>query len=240
MPSSSLSRVTPLPPAPLTATPGLVAPAHIDWDYYRKRRPRLLKSAAELPAYLLLPEVTALLSAVSHDVHHFLLNTLWHTGGRISEVLALKEGDFQFDGRHVEVALPTLKQRRGRPSKSRPTPPRYRQIPILDGDYIDEALRYFATHRRGRTVPLFNISRATADRWLNQAVADLDAHGQALSIPVSCHTLRHSFAVNALLHHVDVAIVQHWLGHKDRRSTEVYTQVLNPETAHIMARVAYR
>ncbi len=48
----------------------------------------------ELPKYLLAPEVIALLHYVP-DLHRkMLLATLWNTGARINEALALARGDF--------------------------------------------------------------------------------------------------------------------------------------------------
>lgn len=48
----------------------------------------------ELPKYLLAPEVSALLHYVP-DLHRkMLLATLWNTGARINEALALTRGDF--------------------------------------------------------------------------------------------------------------------------------------------------
>ncbi len=208
----------------------------IDWDYYLARRRSLLLEDTTLPPYLLKPEITDLLDATKNDIHHFLINTLWHTGGRISEVLSLTPAHFYFDGKHPEIILPTLKQKRGRPKAGAI---KQRLLPVYDSDYIEEALRYLATHRRGKHEPLFDISRATADRWLKAAADTLKAQGEPLSIEVSCHVLRHSFAVNCVLHCVDVPVLQQWLGHKDRRSTEIYTKVLNAETAHMMTRVTF-
>jgi integrase len=48
----------------------------------------------ELPKYLLAPEISALLHYVP-DLHRkMLLATLWNTGARINEALALTRGDF--------------------------------------------------------------------------------------------------------------------------------------------------
>ncbi|MDZ0207682.1 site-specific integrase, partial [Klebsiella pneumoniae] len=65
----------------------------------------------ELPKYLLAPEVSALLHYVP-DLHRkMLLATLWNTGARINEALALTRGDFSLVPPYPFVQLATLKQR---------------------------------------------------------------------------------------------------------------------------------
>lgn len=65
----------------------------------------------ELPKYLLAPEVSALLHYVPDLHRRMLLATLWNTGARINEALALTRGDFSLAPPYPFVQLATLKQR---------------------------------------------------------------------------------------------------------------------------------
>lgn len=78
----------------------------------------------ELPKYLLAPEVSALLHYVP-DLHRkMLLATLWNTGARINEALALTRGIFRWCHRIRSCSWPRLssapKKRRGQPAELPP------------------------------------------------------------------------------------------------------------------------
>jgi len=213
------------------------APMHdirieIDWPVLLKQRPAVLKHS-ELPAYLLLPEIHQLLDEITQDNVRLMINTLWHTGARISECLALTPADFALDTAQPYVSIHTLKTR-GRPKKSGRHRPRL--VPIADEHYLRQCQRYIRSHQVRPQERLFPITRSAVNKRLNRLVARLT---HKPSIHLTPHTFRHAFAVNAILHGTPLPVLQGWLGHAHIHSTLVYTQVLSLETHHLMRRIHF-
>ena len=81
-------------------------------EYHQRALALRQMAYADLPRYLLLPEVSALLHYLPDWSQPALVSTLWNTGGRINEVLALKWLDVRLnsDYRHVVIrsAAPAL------------------------------------------------------------------------------------------------------------------------------------
>ena len=89
----------------------------IDWDRLIAKRDHVLDTVEAMPAYLLKPEVLLLLEAEPDPAFRLLLDLMWSTGARVSEVLALTRDRVKESPYDVTVILNTLKQRPGRPSK---------------------------------------------------------------------------------------------------------------------------
>ena len=67
-----------------------------------------------------------------------------------------------------------------------------------------------------------HLHETVIQRALRRAVLDV-----GISRRVSCHTFRHSFATHLLEEGYDIRTIQELLGHKDVKTTMIYTHVLN-------------
>ena len=180
------------------------------------------KLALRLPKAISIEQVAALLAATDgDDVQRLrdkaLLELLYATGARVSEVVDLNVDDVRLED-FDSVRLT------GKGDKQRIVPVgRFARAAV--SDYLVRARPMLST--RGRSTPaLFlglrgqRVSRQNA--WLIIRAA---AERAGLTVPVSPHTLRHSFATHLLAGGADVRVVQELLGHSSVATTQIYTLV---------------
>lgn len=200
----------------------------------------------DLPKYLLVPEVSALLHYVPDLNRKMLLATLWNTGTRINEALALGRTGFILQSPYPFVQLATLKQRAERaactagraPAGSQP----HRLVPLSDSQYVSQLEMIVATlkillercnKRTGRTekARIWEITDRTVRTWLRETVDAAAADGVTFSAQVTPHTFRHSYAMHVLYASIPPKVLQSLMGHKSISSTEVYTKVFALDVA---------
>jgi integrase/recombinase XerD len=178
------------------------------------------KTWRSLPKYLTGEQVEALLAAPDDTVRgrrdRAMLETLYATGLRVSELVSLRLADVNLELGFVRVTGKGGKQR---------------LVPL--GSKAQEALRDYLGQARGallqgRASPhLFVTGRGSA--MTRQAFwMLLRRHGLQAGIrqKLSPHVLRHSFATHLLEGGAGLRSVQTMLGHADISTTEIYTHVM--------------
>lgn len=201
---------------------------------------QLASRRAALPKYLLEPEITVLLASGFTDLRRrMFFDTLWNTGARLSEALALLPGDVHTGETWPSrpyVSLVTLKQQ-GRPG--RPPKDAVRDVPMYDEGFVMRMRDHLATFCRFRTKRIWPVTDDTIRNWLSDAVTLCQAQGITFSVPVTPHTLRHSYAMHLLYCGAEPMLLKSLMGHRDFKSTQVYLDVMALE-AEIGGRYSVR
>jgi site-specific recombinase XerD len=218
---------------PLVAYP--IQKVKIDWDRLIAKRSTVLDTIDQKPAYLLKPEVLALFDAEKHPTYRLILDLMWTTGGRVSEILALTPASFIDDGYDFGVILKTLKQRPGRPSTVTLQRSFKCYVPIVDYPLKDRVQSFLYQGKFRKTERIFPMTRQTVNRHIDHVVERVGG----APFRISAHTFRHSFAIHLLLHGRPLKYVSQLLGHKSIDSTEIYTNVLTIDGGHFLEGVDF-
>ncbi len=173
--------------------------------------PKLEKS---IPKFLTLDDCFKLLDSIQIDTwfdkrNLAMFETFYSTGMRVSEMENLNIENIDFKRQMIRVF--------GKGSKERIVPAGTRAL---------NAIKSYRQSLKEKYIPVFlnkNFTRLSARsirRILDKIVKDCQ-----LSVPVSPHTLRHSFATHMLDSGADLRGIQEILGHASLSTTQVYTHV---------------
>jgi integrase/recombinase XerD len=217
------------PPEIRTYLVHLVRERHVSWSYYNQTvaalrflynvslgRDELLKRIAcpklpkKLPVVLSPDEVVRFFQAVPGLKHRALLMTAYAAGLRISEVVALTVEDI--DSRRMVLRV---RQGKGRKDRYVMLSPRLLEVLRAYWKAARPAHWLFPGQVEGRP-----LTAGSAHRVCVQA-----SHAAGLGKHVTVHTLRHSFATHLLEAGTDIRTIQLLLGHRELRTTAIYTHV---------------
>jgi integron integrase len=212
----------------------------------RARRPH------RLPVVLTIEEVRRVLAELK-GVHSLVGGLLYGSGLRLHEALRLRVKDLDFEERILTVREPKGGTDRVGILPATLIPPLQSHLTfvrhlhakdvqagfgeaLLPGalerkypgaahswgwQFVFPAPRRSAESKTG-AIRRHHLHGTSVQRAVHRAV--LEAR---LVKPASCHTLRHSFATHLLEAGYDIRTVQELLGHRDVRTTMVYTHVMN-------------
>lgn len=160
--------------------------------------------------YLTEQELYQFFEEIDHAIVKVGVMTMAYSGLRISELLALRLEDVNFERKRMLVL--------GKGRKERFVPLSDRLIELLQhyvahvrpqrGDYL------MATSKTGR------LSSQYVNKIIREAANRCDFHKR-----VTAHTMRHSFASHLIKNQVNLAILQRLLGHSNIRTTSIYLHV---------------
>ncbi len=207
----------------------------IDWEELIRMRPVVIRSSRTMPYYLLMPEVIALLRAEKHPMYRLLLDIMWTTGARVSEVLALTPERIINAENRFGVLLKAKRTKAGRPAQLTALRGRQRCVPLVDEWTLDRLQTYLCGGHFRPTQPLFAITPQTLNRHIHRLAGAIDfpAHW------ITATTFRHSFAINLLVHGCPLSAVTRLLGHKHLASTAIYEQALTVSEHEMIKRVEF-
>ena len=183
---------------------------------------RTPKQDKKLPRFLEYEEIKRLLETPPIETwlgarDRAILETLYSTGIRVSELVGLNMDDIDFLGEVVHI--------RGKGKKERIAP--------ISSSALQAIQHYME----------FRNKRAQSNTNFDMKVLFVNKHGQRLSTrsvrrkmdkylkmvgldpAISPHTLRHSFATHMLNNGADLRSVQELLGHQSLSTTQVYTHL---------------
>ncbi len=175
-----------------------------------------------LPKPLSEAEVLTLLDSIPADTavdlrDRALLELLYGTGARVSEVVGLTLSDLDFDEELILLM--------GKGSKQRLVPIG-RALKAALQEYLSPGGRS-ALLATKKSNSVFLNSRSGP---LSRQGIDLIVHKRALTVgiersKISAHVFRHSCATHMLAHGADIRVVQELLGHASIATTQLYTAV---------------
>jgi integron integrase len=210
------------------------------------------KRPEKLPVVFSKNEIQRLLASLD-GTYWIMAHLLYGAGLRLMECLRLRVKDVDFDRKQIavrngkgnkdrltmlpETVIPYLQQHLGKVNII------HKQD--LSEGYGDVYLPYalerkyprankewgwqyvFASGKRSLDPRSGKIRRHHIDEQSLQRTVKRAIRKSKIIKPGSCHTLRHSFATHLLESGYDIRTVQELLGHKDVRTTMIYTHVLN-------------
>ncbi|HEY5899321.1 MAG TPA: site-specific tyrosine recombinase XerD, partial [Burkholderiales bacterium] len=189
-----------------------------------KRAPRFPKTLSEenVEALLAAPDAKTPLGVRDRA----MLETLYATGLRVSELVAMKSHEANLEAGVVRVL--------GKGAKERLVP--------LGEEAVHWITRYVKDARqelKGKREPQALFITARGDGMTRQAFWHLIRRYGARAIPgkrLSPHVLRHAFATHLINHGADLRVVQMLLGHADISTTQIYTHVARERLKQLHAK----
>ncbi|MBU1201112.1 MAG: tyrosine-type recombinase/integrase [Nanoarchaeota archaeon] len=165
------------------------------------------KISRKLPVVLTKEEVHRIIDNAGSSKSRLMIQMLYASGIRVSELVSMKVDDLELDQKTAWV-------RSGKGSKDR--------LVILSEKLVIELRKYLESYD---SEYLFSGRQGSLTTRNVQQIVGLAAKNAKIKKIVTPHTLRHSFATHLLDNGTDIRLIQELLGHADLSTTQIYTHV---------------
>ena len=179
-------------------------------DVVNIKTPKIPKT---LPVVLTREETKRLIEAVENEKHRLIVELLYSSGLRVSEVMNLKVGDLELGERSGWV-------RSGKGEKDR--------LFFIADSLVEKLKDYIRKNGKTHGDYLFAGRNGKMSSRNVQKIVKLAAKNAGIGKNVHPHTLRHSFATHMLESGINIRQIQRLLGHENIGTTEIYTSI-SPE-----------
>lgn len=180
------------------------------------------KKDKKLPDFLNYEEINKLFDSADTKTplglrNRCILEILYDTGIRVSELVNLKINDIEFDKKIINIL--------GKGKKERI---------VYYGDYLQEVLekyindsrKYLLNNKLSEYLILNNNGSKITTRGV-EYIIDKMVNEAAIKHKISPHVLRHTFATHMLNGGADIKSIQQLLGHESLSTTGIYTHITN-------------
>ncbi|MBS3162349.1 tyrosine-type recombinase/integrase [Candidatus Woesearchaeota archaeon] len=173
------------------------------------------KKIKQLPKVISRENIKKMIELSNNLKHKIIVELLYSSGLRLSELLNLKKIDLDFDRNIIYV-------RQGKGNKDR--------ITIMSETLKMDLLKYYSKYEFKTEYLLEGREGKYTKRSVQLVLGHL---GKRLGMNITPHMMRHSFATHLLESGVDIRYIQKLLGHSDLKTTEIYTKVSNKDLSKI-------
>lgn len=176
-----------------------------------------------LPKFLKNEEIDKIFSVCnSNNVYEerdtLIIELLYATGLRVSELVNIKIEDIDFNNRTIKVL--------GKGSKERMVIYNNHTKKAMD-TYLNDG--YHSLNKRNNGYLVLNKDgNKLSERYVRNIINKLVRRAN-LDIKISPHTIRHTFATDMLENGSDLMTVKELLGHESLNTTSIYTHVTNEQ-----------
>lgn len=170
----------------------------------------LPKDEDKLPHYLTNEQLSQLrLQCESNLILRAIIEVLYTTGVRLSELVSMKLEDFNWEERTIRIP-------KGKGKKER--------IVLFTKECAEHLEAYLHNRCDNLSFVFVNryctssVHRASVQNWLKP-------YGKKMGIQLTPHTFRHTFAAHLALKGMPLATIQALLGHDNPKNTLIYTRL---------------